>query len=436
MPAPITDLPAERAVLVACLADHSLVSKALALVNPSDLYDPVHRHVLQAMIDLDGTNWDPTEIARSVRRQSGQDAATRAIRLLMELSTEPSSGSLERHAKAVLDAAQNRLLVATLRQALIKAEDRNQAEALELLASLEKLERTPSKLRTLQSLMLSAYETAKIPRAKAVMTSGNAQVDDMTGGLRPGFTWVIAGGTSAGKSSMAIAVVAENVKRGARCLIVSLEDGEEIYGNRFLARESRVESKSLRDHAIEPTDHKRLLRTIKEASSNYVFLHCQDMSWEQVSILIDQTILRENIELVVFDYAQEAWSEKRFNSRQLELQAIVRRFRAICRKRKCCGIVCSQLTGHEDDKVPTKEMVRECKDIANGAEVVLLLYRDKDRYMANIDKAKDGTTGLVEMSWDPITASYCRPIDEATSWADDRFDGYSEIMEDVADVLL
>lgn len=438
MTAPITDLDAERALLTACLAAPANVSKSLEHVSPGDLYEPLNRMIYSTLVDLDGTGWDPVSVAREIRRQSCEADARRAIALMVELGGEPVQGNVTGHARAIAEAAMNRRLIQVIRSALASAESRRPNEALEILSEIDKLAKGQANIISLRPMMLDAYNLAKEPRSRSTLTWGHYQLDEMTGGLHPGHVGVIGAASSQGKSSKAIAMADENIKRGARAMIVSLEDGPRIYGNRFLARRSGVSAKAIRDHALDASDHSPLAKAVQDSQDVPVFLHCEDMPWERIAILIDQAILRHSIDLVILDYIQECWCETRYQSRQLELQAVARRFRAICRKRNRAGIILTQLTGTEKGKAPNKEMARECKDIVNGAEQVLLLYTGDDgEKMANLDKAKDGTTGIVQLAWNETTASYERVarLDEAMAWADDRFDGFSGIVDDLDNAI-
>lgn len=438
MSAPITDLDAERAMLVACLADRRSVARSLEIVVPDDLYDPMYRTIFTVMADMDGMVWDPVSVAREIRIRRGDSEASRAISLMVELVADASRGDVIGHAKAIANASRNRQIVDLLRQATLAAELRRPNEAIEILSGIDRIGRATEPVVSLQQLMLNAYETAKQPRSKSVLTWGHYQLDEMTGGLRPGFVAVIGAASSQGKSSEAIALVDENIKRGARAMIVSLEDGPLIYGNRFLARRSGVDAKSIRDHALVDSDHKILASVVEKSQDLPMFLHCEDMPWERVSIAMEQAMIRNAIDLVVLDYIQECACEKSYQSRQLELQAVARRFRAICRKRNRAGVILTQLTRPEKGKPPVKENARECQDIVNGAEQVLLLYTDNDgAKMANLDKAKDGSTGLVAMNWNSATASYenVTKIDEAMAWADERYDGFSASIDDLANTI-
>lgn len=434
MNTPITDIEAEKAILTACLDNPKSVGQALTVVVPDDFYDPTLRSVFSVIADLDGLGWDPVQVAREIRRRSGEDAARAAMVAMVDLRDAPSVGRVLEHSRAVADAAMNRKMISVLRSALASAEGRRMGEAREILLALDNCGNAQVAPLSLKRLMHAAYTRACEPRSKSTLSWGHWQLDDMTGGIRNGHTAVIGAGTSQGKSSKVIHVTRTNIDRGARVLIVSNEDDDSVYGNRFLASYSGTSAKNIRDHDIDDADYSKMTDVIENAPDAPMFLHVQDMPWERVALLIDQTVLREQIDLVFLDYIQECWCEARYQSRQLELQAVARGFRGIMRRRKRAGIICSQLTGYEPGKPPSKEMARECKDIINGAEQIVLLYTSSDgEKMANLDKAKEGQTGIVTLNWNATSASYEKAtrIDQAMAWADDRYDGFSKTVADL-----
>ena len=438
MTEPITELDSEKAVLTACLTDHSHVSRCLRVVLPDDFYDRNHSLLFQSFADLDGDEWDPVKVAREIRRTAGEDAAREAIRVMVTLGADPTVADVLGHARAIVEASKNRRLIDLLKQATVAAMLRRPDEALEIMAGADRLDRLPLEVQSLQGIMHNAYTIAQQPRAKTALTWGHYQLDEMTGGIHPSDVIIVAGDTNEGKSSMAISVTDENLSRGARVMIVSLEDGAGIFGNRFLARRAKVNAKSLRDHRINDCDHSKLSAAVQSAPDVPFFLHCEDMPWEQVSVAMEQAMVRYQIDLVVLDYIQECWCKKAFQSRQLELQAVARRFRAIMRKRNRAGMILSQLTGAEKGKPPNNSHIRECKDIVNGAEQALYLFTMADgNKMANLDKAKNGTKGLIELKWNSDSASYeaVTPVDEALAWADERYDGFTGTLDDVCDAI-
>jgi len=62
MSIPVTDLDAEKAVLIAALNDRKSVSKCLSMVAPDDFFAPMHAQIFGCIAELDGTDWDPVSV--------------------------------------------------------------------------------------------------------------------------------------------------------------------------------------------------------------------------------------------------------------------------------------------------------------------------------------------------------------------------------------
>jgi len=439
MKPPICDIASENAIICAIYDAHDRSPDAARECCPVDFYDPINRAIYEIMVELSGSDWDPNTLIRRMLATHGKDLASKAMLRILELQAHPFVFDLRGAAQSIADASRKRHIVNAIREASALAEEHEVDRALELLQKLSDEPMSNRQPRQLQELLLASYNVARTKRSVTALTSVHCAIDSLTGGMQPGDCWVVGGGTSEGKSSYVIAVADENLKHGKRVLIVSIEDRPEKYGNRILSRRSGVDAKRIRDHNLDPSDHSKIATVIESAPPSPVLLHGQGEKWERLSQRIDATVTLERIDLVVLDYVQECETEERFGSRMLELQSIARSFRAMVRRRGCCGIICSQLTGCEPGQIPSKQMARECKDIVNGAEVVLLLYsvdegpttaRIRKRY-CNVDKSKDGNCGIVELDWDDVTASYKR-VASRDDWVDDR---YETELRDIDDAI-
>src|SRR3954462_5629188 len=80
---------------------------------------------------------------------------------------------------------------------------------------------------TVQDLLTASVLKLREPKGNSCR-SGHAELDKITGGFRPGFTWLFGATTSWGKSSFLIGVVDYCIRDGKRVMIVSSEDTEEI----------------------------------------------------------------------------------------------------------------------------------------------------------------------------------------------------------------
>lgn len=282
---------------------------------------------------------------------------------------------------------------------------------------------------TVRELLSQAHSRVISQEPIRVLTTGHWKVDMMTGGIRPGFTWVFGADTSWGKSAWALMLADENLKKGFRVLIVSTEDDEDIYGDRLLARRSGVDATRIRDRKCDAADHKRITEVVNKGEPLPVYLDARGKNFEKVIHEIKSLVDGEGIDLTVLDYIGECRLKKKTQDERLMFKEIAQMFRYGVKEQKRSGIINSQLTIDDPSKPPTRKNIRECRDIGSGAEGIMLGWkppadvRGKDpetgqeviKYKADarvmlVDKAKGGKCGSVELDWNDKTASFKRTM--------------------------
>jgi replicative DNA helicase len=298
------------------------------------------------------------------------------------------------------------------------------------------------RLTTVRDMLRGAYKSATNPRQKRAATTGSYKLDNLTGGLRAGFTWVLLAETSWGKTSHTIEMADENLKRGGRVLIVSCEDAPAVYGARLLARRARVNANRLRDGKLEPDEISRAMAAVERAEPVPVYLDAIGKSAEWILRQLPMIVRAYGIDVVVIDYLQVVHTIARHEDRRLALAWIADQFRACIKQLGVTGVLVSQLTPQQGVK-PSKYSVRDSKDIVHGAEVVAVGYyteegaktRDGIPIPAHsraicIDKNKDGPLGSVILNWDEDCACFRDDVDKAydgMSDMHDRLDDFDEL---------
>jgi replicative DNA helicase len=296
-------------------------------------------------------------------------------------------------------------------------------------------ENRPLRVFSVKDLLADSVARAQSPLdLTGICPTGHYLLDDYTAGMRPGFTWVIAADTSVGKSSFIISVADETIKAGKRVLIVSSEDAENIYGDRLMARRSRVNADSIRKRKCTQEEKDAMLDVERRAEDVPVFCHALGRK-KKIELLekeLDVIIAREKINAIMFDYLQEFESTQRHQDERVKFKHIASRMRGIIKRHRITGAILSQMTISAETKVPTKANIRECKDVANGAEVIVIIFKPEEdikgpspgkdergydlkpeikfkkgvRY-ALIDKNKDGPAGKkVALQWNEHSACF------------------------------
>lgn len=274
---------------------------------------------------------------------------------------------------------------------------------------------------TVQEILESSVVNAMRTDSKATCTTGHYKLDKITGGLRPGFTWLVGADTSWGKSSWLISVADENIRAKRRVLIVSSEDTEEIYGDRLMVRRARVDAIRYRDRKLTPDEMRRVTEVAARAESVPVFVDARRWNAEDLAPHLTNIIREEAIDIVAFDYVQEFRSKRRHQDERVKFREIASLLRHVAKSAKISGILFSQLTMDDKTKLPTRHNIRECRDIANAAEVILIGFepetdvKDRDDHVIveagskalYVDKVKNGPRGArLALPWDKTSACF------------------------------
>lgn len=278
--------------------------------------------------------------------------------------------------------------------------------------------------RTVRDVMGAGLSgSLKKDRKPGAMT-GCQNLDMATGGVRSRYVWVFGAETNWGKTSWLCAMASRALKAGRRPLIVSGEDPEELYGQRLLQLRARVNAWRLREGKLTAEEFHDAMDAVKSAESSPFFLDACGKPAEDIASHIRSHVASDGIDLVLVDYLQAFRSRTKHQDRRNEVAFTARVLTDAIKQSGAGGILFSQITKDAKGGTPTKDSIRESRDVSHAAEVVVLGYtevvNDEERKYLFLDKCKDGPKGFrSEVQWDSKRACF---IDDGAEW-DDFCDG-------------
>jgi replicative DNA helicase len=420
---PPNDVAAERALLDALLDDPDQIDAVEAELQPSDMWDNTHKDLLAALYSCRASSepCDSTTVCRQIMATAGPSRAQDAVRAIHGFAgTSPFGADVLGHSRAILTASRNRKLLAALEQAAGKAR-LNQGD--EARAAVEEISRTQvcdSRVLTVREILTSAGERAnRSADTVEKWTTLHHDLDQMIGGLRCKFSYVIGAFTNVGKSSWLIGVADEMLVRKTGVLIVSVEDDESIYGDRLLARRALVSADHIRDNTLTPEESKSIDRVIQSAEDAPVYLNATGKPVEWILPRIKTLVTRHGLKCVMIDYIQKVRRERPMADQRLSIKATFDELSDLGKNLGCVTIIASQLTKNRENAVPDEYSLRECQDMANGADYILIGYRPEKETTRNdgeivpagstvfkVAKAKLGRKGQVVMQWNTLSACF------------------------------
>lgn len=442
-PIPNTDLDAERAVLAACVYDPSCLADALSACPPAGYWDHTHRCVLEALEWLYGKSksLDQTEVVRAVAGRHGMDVARQAIDVLMELASWPAVADVRVHAQRVRECWEARCLALALKQAgkLVEAGKTDEAVAV-VRGELDRERVLGSRLLTEGQVLSAGLASVTRSRVGVYCTSGFRRIDDLTGGISEGCNWVFGAKRNFGKSAYGLRLFEENTKRGMNPLIVAFEDDEALYGKRLLSVRGSVPLKHLRGRWVRREMLEVITNEVEQAGPGPMILDARGRMIEDVARDVSYLIRSKGVKLVVWDYLQAAKCREKFGDQErLRVRYIAEQMRLTTQVPRVAGIVLSQVTTMNGKQYPDADSIRDCRDVSDAAEVVILGFALQEHATIRIDesekdfdegtrimflsKNKDGPTDLrIPVDWDTDLATFLADSREA----DDEFQDVAE----------
>lgn len=275
-----------------------------------------------------------------------------------------------------------------------------------------------SKIETVRAMIGSAVERATGPRREQGQRTISKKLDGATGGLLPGVVWVMAAGTSWGKSSFLCAVANRVLGEGKRPLIVSCEDPLELYGSRMLQIRTGASALRLRDGNLLPEEVRHVSDAYHSAEDLPVFINAIGRPAESVVADIRSAVKSEGISVVLVDYVQAMRAREKQQDRRLDVYYCGRLMTDAIKESGAGGILFSQLT---EDASSGKMRARDCEDLHNAAEVLLFGKSDEETEMNAhgvklgkrlkrwlwVEKVKQGPAKFrVDLDWSPTSACF------------------------------
>ena len=161
---PPFDLEAEKVLIVGLIEDPSQIDAVEADLRIEDMYDPIHRDVLDAIYSLrkDASPTDSATVCRRIKDCHGQARGSAAVRALADLLLHyPYCNDVLGHSGAIRAASQNRRLMADLERAAGLARLGQGDEARAIVDRVSRADVAESRVLTVKELLSDSGTRAR-----------------------------------------------------------------------------------------------------------------------------------------------------------------------------------------------------------------------------------------------------------------------------------
>jgi replicative DNA helicase len=430
----------ERAILGGIILDNGLISQAIELLRPEDFYVPSHRRIFVAMIALfeRGAEINPILIGEELKKDNALESVG-GVSFITNLTYGlPHSTNIAHYAKVVRGKSMLRQLIkaaSKITQEALEEEDEpeiilDHAEQAIFQLADERIRQGFTHVKPIAEQLLEKVQEMEGRAAVLTgLTTGFADLDQMTSGLQRNDLIIVAARPSMGKTSFAL-MLAENaaIHAGAVVGMFSLEMSKEALVTRMLCSQGNIDQQRFRNGFLSRAEWAQIAKSLGTLADTKIFLDdtpgitVLEMRAKARRLAAEQ----KRLDLVVVDYLQlMSGSARRFESRQQEVSQISRELKGLAKELNVPLVALSQLSRAPEsrsDHRPQLADLRESGALEQDADLVAFIYRpeqykspeerdsmpDDEKNVAEliIAKQRNGPTGTVNLRFTPSSMRF------------------------------
>lgn len=417
---------AERAVLGACLLDRQALNVAAGILEPEDFYEEAHSRCFSVMLEMFEREKpvDALTLMDELSRRGLLSSLGGQAFIAELLDSVATTAHVEYHARMVKERSLRRKLIKAAGEISRIAFD-EEKDLEEVLDEAEQAVFAVAEgkqkewIKHVGEILSRAFREVErsYNEGKAVVgvPTGFVDLDRLTGGLQPGSLNILAARPSMGKTSFALNVVQHVAMRYRRpVLVFSLEMPAEQLVYRMLGSEAKVNVHGLRTGNFSEDAWKRLASAAGRLHQAPIYID-DNSSLSAMELKARCRRFKaehKDLALVVVDYLQLLYVNKRVDNKQQEVAEISRTLKAVARELEVPLLALSQLSRaveQRQDRRPQLSDLRDSGAIEQDADLVMFIYRP-DVYQPEppdsrepstaeviVAKHRNGPTGVVNL---------------------------------------
>ncbi|MFH1223222.1 MAG: replicative DNA helicase [Pseudomonadota bacterium] len=425
---PPQDVEAEQCVLGSVLLEGSAIFEVVDVVNEEDFYREAHKKIFTAIKRLIEKT-EPVDIITvqgELKKMNELEAVGDAAYLSELIAMVPTAAHASNYAKIVKEKSLERKLLNTC--TTIISDIYNSGEDTETLLNDAEAKIFDVASGNIQNPYYDVKDLTKdyFKRIEELQQRGGAlvgvgtgykDIDNLTGGLKPGQLIIIAARPSMGKTALALNIAKNSALKFGTCVAVfSLEMKKEDVIGRLIGSEARIDISRLASGKVEDNEYVKLTDAASRLSETMIFI-------DDTSAITPGEIRAKcrrikarygKLDMVIVDYIQimRGGSNNKTQNREQEISEISRTLKAISKELSVPIIALSQLNREADKRVHNKRPVladlRESGAIEQDADMVIFIYRDefynpdtewKGLAEIIIAKNRSGPTRNISLTW-------------------------------------
>lgn len=424
----------ESALLGAGMKRNELIDECAAIVKATDFYSTTYAHAWQKMIDMRARGLNVDEITlgdalesagilQNITNPTNQFYGRAALSWMTENTNAKNAVtyaiqikdfSIKREAEAIFTQGVNWSRNGRHADAII-------ADAMKMLSEL-----TPNSSRINvtdgNEAISAAYDHAVAAMNGKISTVQTGLIDldsILGGGLIAPEILVVAARPGNGKTALITTIAKNAAARGKKVLFFSLEMSSSQIGMRLMTMETGIPYGEQKSGRLASDDWINYTAAVERISGYIGNLTICDTPAITANGMI-AVAQGGDYDMIIMDYIQLGGTdEKKFQTRDLQIAAIMQGLKLIAKRFNVPIIAAAQLSRAVDqraDKKPTLSDLRESGSIENDADAVMFLYHpDENNYSQTsviFGKNRNGELGTFDLYFDAARVKFNNAVTE------------------------
>ena len=422
------NIEAERLVLGTIMTDRNALNEVRNILSKECFYDKFNKEIFEAItaIDSKGDSPDMITVVNEMRKKDENVD-------LFKISQIGScyTNDIYQHAALLHDKEKRRKFI-EIGEVLQKKAFSESEDIVDILSDTEDqlkniLQSSNGSIFSINEAIKGVTKQMEINCSEDKILTGTPtgfdKIDSRSGGLQKSDLVVIAADTSSGKTSLAIAFTLSAAKNGDGVAFYSMEMKKEQIAARMISIESGIPANQIMYSRLLPEQFNIIDKGIGRLAGKPVFF--DDRSNSNIDTILSsiRTMkLKYGISGAVVDYLQILSVNMKGSNKEQMMGEVARRLKNLAKELDIWIIALSQLNRDSVNPIPSLSRLRDSGQIAEAADVVMLIYRPEiygkfypDPFQnldvngtAMIDIAKGRNIGLVKflVRFDAMTTHF------------------------------
>lgn len=405
----LRDEDAEKVVLGTIITERNAFEEVRELLSEDSFYYPFHKHIYKAVLQVASAGDRPDMI--TVKNKLVANGVKFDLVEYMKIASN-STFDVYQYAARLHDLCIRRKFW-NIGQYLVSNSYSEAEDILDVtnsvseeLASLFKSSSTT--VTTINDGLESVYEMVKENlsgnKSMTGTPTGFEKIDAKSGGLQKSDLIIIAGETSQGKTSLAVSMMRNAIYSGAKIAMYSMEMKKEQITARILSMESGVAANQIMYSRLTDSQIQAIDKGIGRVYGTGIYF--DDRSTSNIDTIISSIRymkLKFGIDGAIVDYLQILNVNMKGANKEQQMGDVARRLKNLAKELDIWIIALSQLNRDTMNPVPSISRLRDSGQIAEAADVVILVYRpeyyDKSRrYPDSFSNVETRGTAMIDIA--------------------------------------